>query len=269
MLVNPASRHQRMFFAGALRERAGQPYAGKKYRGAHYDKFVTANSQVPSFARERLKNLAQTVLTPELQPQTVEGLAVPRRFRQQGDNSVERTNRLYVTKACMNACFRMIFDDITGWTTDETALRTAIMNANQNEHQVEDYRYLDIFHTEHMKQLTPRKIETCYIKGGDFDLLGRVALKAQPDLAAGKPGADIYCVATTGKFSKTKLSGESMTIHDMVLLGVSEDTVTVHDPAYFHPQESREIPKDEFIGNWALANNTAMLVIAHNAPVNA
>ena len=178
----------------------------------------------------------------------------------------------YTVAGCMPACYNMIFNAIA-----QNSLRAPNQVALTSLTKYGGCRFdedvlLQSLSTAHFRQKTGKLVTSKVLIGADFDDIARRAALVKQK----RRDASVY--ATVGIKNFDSDYGEGL--HGVVLLGVTEDTVSFHNP---YPRKHHRgsscsmlstdgcgafdtLDKAEFIERWAVGMHEARLVIARSDP---
>lgn len=208
---------------------------------------------------ERVNNLeaiANTVTIAATKGQTIdEGLLNTPPFYYQGDMTNEYSKYSaddHRRQGCANACFRMVCSDLIGLPIRHEDV-VAQLRKHFGSHLIDNYQYLNFFHSTALNRFTGRSIATIDMLGADFNSIAGIARGARNRW----PGCNVYCITPLGSEAASKTI-----MHQGVLLAVDENSVTYHDPSGVSGKAERTIPKIDFVQRWARGLNQAMFVIA-------
>jgi hypothetical protein len=204
--------------------------------------------RVAKHRQELLDKVATDNITPVLRTQQISSgsLDEPPYYRQQEDWKDYRAAR-----GCANACFRMIFGAITGWTPLESAVAESL-EARYGTPIVDDSVYNGIYGTEAFKEICDRKVRSIEIIGADFETIQNLTIK----LKQRQPEVKVYCTLSLASRNTDKSAW-----HSCVLLGAADDQVAYHDPSSFLGGANITECYDTFAARWAAAYNRALLTI--------
>ncbi len=155
------------------------------------------------------------------------------------------------SRGCTNACFRMVFGGITGWTPSQAAVSEQFKQRFGTV-ATDDEAYFKLYQTDAFQEICDKTVVTLSLIGADFTTIERITAKMKQK----RPDALIYC--TVNLSSQT--AGNAVW-HAAVLLGVKDDIVTYHDPVDKNGA-SKTCTTDQFAKRWAFAYNRAVLTIA-------
>jgi hypothetical protein len=161
----------------------------------------------------------------------------------------------YSGQACFRACFRMIFDGMTGSAPGELALGAALTEVHRDT-LVHDEEFLKVFSSPTFQKLYPNvDAQVITITGANLDTIKTLA----EGLQAKQPDRKVYCVVSL----QTETAQNRSVWHTNVLLGADADTVITHDPSSkWAGKPFRTQSKENFYSRWAVAFNRAHLIIA-------
>jgi predicted double-glycine peptidase len=201
-------------------------------------------SQLALIRRRRLVNLND--MGERLGPADTAQFALNRPpYRFQGDSGFE----ILKDKGCANACFRMIYEDITGETLHECVVMEGMQNV-YGSHMVEDEAYLRLFYSKTFKDAFPDKpVNTVSIAGANLQTIAKIREKLGPK-------RKVY-----GIVDLQTENVETGQWHTNILLGADGNNVIVHDPSQKNGGPGKAISKQEFYKRWAVGYNRAHLVI--------
>lgn len=155
-------------------------------------------------------------------------------------------------RGCTNACFRMVFGAITGWTPSQAAVSEQLIK-QYGTSVVEDAIYSGVYHTEVFEETCDKHVVSIEMIGADFDSIARITQKIKQKYST----AEAYC---TINLSSKNASKDIW--HTCVLLGVDNGVVTYHDPSNSSGGAYQQEPCDTFLSRWAIAYNRAVITIA-------
>lgn len=153
---------------------------------------------------------------------------------------------------CANACFRMVFGGIAGWTPSEEVVAKSFIE-QQGTPIVHDSDYHKIFDTNIFTEICDKEVSAIEVVGADFAVIDRVASITRKHSS----DAQVYCVASLSSATATRDIW-----HASVILEATESHVICHDPSGVNGRPYKMIPKDEFIYRWAGALNRVQIFIA-------
>lgn len=156
------------------------------------------------------------------------------------------------SRACSNACFRMVFGSVAGWVPSETAVGEQLLK-HHGTAIVDDKVFNDVYQTEAFKEISDKSVISLELIGADLELISRLTRKVKER----QPDAQVFCTVNLASASSHRSIW-----HAAALLSATESRVTCHDPSVycggaFHTQD-----KTEFLRRWAVAYNRAQLIIA-------
>lgn len=207
-------------------------------------------NELRSFRFRQTDALIDGFLTEHLRPQEIQSgmLDVPPYCRQ-GDGW--KDGRASMT--CANACFRMVFGGVTGWTPNERVVAESFIK-QQGTPIVHDSDYHKIFETNIFTEISDKKVSIIEIVGADLAVINLVTSIARQ---RSTEDVQVYCVA-----SLSSATASRDIWHASVILEATESHVMCHDPSGVNGRPYKMIPKDDFITRWAGALNRVQLYIA-------
>jgi len=203
-----------------------------------------------------LEGIANTVTIDAMQDQTIEeGLLDSTPFYFQGDvtnESPKYSTDNHRPQGCAIACFRMVCCDLIERPVRHDDVVPQLRKFF-GTHLIENYQYLNFFHSTALANFTGRRFATIDMTGADFDTIAKIARSVRTKW----PGSNVYCVAQLGSETAARAI-----IHQGVLLAVDKHDVTYHDPSGIFGGPARTVPKIDFVQRWARGLNRALFVIA-------
>lgn len=175
-------------------------------------------------------------------------LAIPSYYAQQNGQEGMRE--------CFNACFRMVFNDLTDLDITQDEVRVA-MNMTGNVGVVDDQEYLKVFTDPGFRELSSHACKVVNFLGADLGVIDKTVRA----IRAKQPGAKVYSIASMLSETGTRDS-DHLIWHTGVLLYADEERVVLHDPKESGGRRGRNLGKDEFLRRWGMAFNSVYLVIA-------
>lgn len=206
-------------------------------------------SEITQLRNNRLHELADEVVMPTIERQELAlgTLAEPPYCRQERAAMLSEGWR-----SCTNACFRMVFTGIVGWSPSQHAVNDALKE-HYGTTTVDDEVYCGVFASEAFKQVSDRHVATFEMIGADLDVVGGVANKL-----AERSGAEAYCMVNMASTSVT----EAGVWHSAILLGTEGEEVILHDPSDRDGAPFKRLDKTEFAERWTTAYTRARFVVA-------
>lgn len=155
-------------------------------------------------------------------------------------------------QGCTNACFRMLYEGITGDHTYQLAAEAAVEKVHGHP-LIHDEEYLKVFSTPTFRALYPElKVRTHTLLGVDLEMLKKVTTK----IKTAHPDAWIFCMVNLQ--TATSLTD---VWHANILIGSEEGQVIVHDPSGREGTAFKRLEKAKFYKRWAIAYNRAHLLV--------
>jgi hypothetical protein len=154
--------------------------------------------------------------------------------------------------SCAAACFRMVLADLSGYQVSRLAVFQAL-EMQFGSFLVDNFKYLNFYHSQALADATGRQITTVNIMGADFETLGKISNMTRRR----QKYAKIYCVASVASTANAK-----SIVHQVILLDADKTNVYCHDPSPSSGAPRRRISKPDFAEKWAINYNHAMLIIA-------
>lgn len=207
---------------------------------------------------EILNNLAEHILIPAQKEHVIEpGLLKKPPYFHQGDDS--RRQGSDIAQGCASTCFRMVCSDIVGQKIPHDRVVDGI-RTHFGDHKIDNYRYLNFFHSKALANSSQKRIVTYDLIGGDLSTVAAIAAKARQKWH----GSEVYCTVALG----TENGIDPSIMHQAVLLEADKDTVTYHDPSILRGADSLVASKETFVRRWSVGLNQAMIVITRPASSN-
>lgn len=167
--------------------------------------------------------------------------------------TVEGWDHPEAARGCSNACFRMIYEGITGSAPSQAALSDCLIE-QYGTSIVHDSVYAGVYQTEAFRGISNYRVLTVDVIGADFAVINNLAAKVKQPT---RPDAKVFCTVSIVAPS----TGEAA-VHTVVLLGADGKNVRYHDPNYQVGGRNTELPYDVFMRRWIGAYNKAQLTIA-------
>ena len=204
--------------------------------------------KINKFRTDQTTTLAETLLTTRLARQGIRKgtLDIPP-YCQQGDG----WNHEMVPSACANACFRMVFGGITGWTPNEAAVAENFIEQTGSP-LAEDYKYHNLFETPTFEEISGKAVKVLDIVGADFTMIEEMMTRFRKDT----PITQIYAVVS--------LASDAPLIkawHTNILLYTTDTHVICHDPSDTLGRSHKKIGRGIFTERWATALNKVQLYL--------
>lgn len=197
---------------------------------------------------ERVERLGVETIGPHIMQQILEpGVLNTPPYAYQGEHWDGDSPR-----ACANACFRMVFEGITGWKPYEDVIAQQMID-HHGSHIVDDSEYHKIFATDIFSEITSRRVRTVEIIGADLRTIGNIALR----LKQKGPDTQVYSIVSLGSQSAAR-----DVWHTCVLTGADETEVICHDPGSTKGCADKAIRKTDFARRWAITYNRAQIIVA-------
>lgn len=198
--------------------------------------------------KHRLMGVASRSISLAMRGQKIEGLTVPPyRSQEDGWRDYERL------QGCENACFRMIFEDITGWAPSQAALSETMQELHGTS-VLDGIEYNKLMKTDVFSEISDTQVSIFEVIGADFDFLNSLTEKIKNK----KPDARIYNVVNL----RSDRPSHRSIIHAAVLHSADGDNVTYHDPKGAIRGEAMVSSQVDFVDRWAAAYNKARVVVA-------
>jgi len=202
-----------------------------------------AEVKILSLQQIAVDRLHESPETPTLEPGLLD---VPYYARQSEDWDGDGV------RGCTNACFRMVFGAITGWTPSQAAVSERLVE-QYGTSVVDDSVYSSIYQTEVFKEICDKDVATIELIGADFETIGKLATAFKRK----RPHGEVYC--TVNLASET---AGAQVWHTSVLLGTEGDDVLYHDPSNWSGGAYKKASYDRFMRRWSVAYNRAVITIA-------
>ncbi len=227
-------------------------YQSPEVRGALIARPIEVRWQLRKLAEARLGQLEElgasknaTALSEQQLSETL--LEVPQYCPQ-----VDGWKDYRTMKSCTNACFRMVFGGVSGWTPEQTPLSNELVD-RYGTVVVDDVVYTNIYHTEIFKEICQREVVNLEIVGADFQAIDKIVSK----IKLKHPQASAYCT-----INLSSNSGDRAIWHSVVLLGTEGKSVVFHDPGVANGGAFHKLSYADFARRWAVTYNRAQLTIA-------
>lgn len=165
----------------------------------------------------------------------------------------EGADYLDARHGCTNACFRMIFSAINGWTPSETVVAEQLRKQYTTA-IVDDAVYSNVYDTQVFSEISDCRVKTADYIGADLDRIYAQVRNVKTKL----PLAKVYCMVTL----ESNTAGKN-TWHKCILLGANKESqeVICHDPSQTEGGAHKIESYERFTERWATAYNRAQLVI--------
>lgn len=167
-------------------------------------------------------------------------------FHYQGED----LDRAQAATLCTSTSFRMVHEAISGERISEAAMYYGLRLTHQAA-VIPDESLLGVFSLPAYQQRHNQQISVMTITGGSLSFIGKIATKFYDRV----PDGSIYGILNIQSEAREHVW------HSNVLLAGDNLSVTVHDPKFDRPQESRTIPRESFERRWAHALNRAHLIM--------
>lgn len=198
---------------------------------------------------KRINELATNTIGPRVMDQIIpRGVLNQPGYRYQGQHWKGYESQ----RACANACFRMVFQGITGFDVSEDILASQMIKKQGNS-IVADSEYRKIFDTEVFNEVSDKHVQSIELMGADIKAIGTIALRMKQRNADAK----VFSVVTLGSERASR-----DVWHQCVLLGADASGIICHDPGTLQKRPARILPRDEFVKRWAIAHNRAQIFIS-------
>lgn len=230
-----------------------KPFAGMSVETYElYQSLPPENRQRVDEIRERkdaqITKLIEDEVRPALSSQTLLGVFQPVGFHPQEDK-----------RTCEVACFRMIYEAITGEALEETeVMRAARAQGVTVQGQIEGESaevetMFNILRTEAFQTRFPGVlVRALRFTGMDFDEMREFVTNVQEKI----PGSQFFCcVSLDSEVVKDAW-------HIVLLLRADDEYVYVHDPSQIVGRAERAIPKHQFSERWGKAFLSGIFVIS-------
>lgn len=194
--------------------------------------------------RRLIDQLVEEKISPTLETQTLpaETLSVPP-YLSQTKNGAD----------CVGACFRMVFEGVTGWAPPQDLLNKHL-RLRHNNVKVDDEVLMGIFQTDAFKAMSDKKVTAYELMGTDLAQIGRLSTKVKDRW----PESDVFCTV----YQSSRTVSDSNILHHNVLLEADGEKVVTHDPRSDVCGPFYEQSYEEFADRWAVSYNRAHLVVA-------
>lgn len=168
-------------------------------------------------------------------------------YHYQGEHWKDQRN----ARACANACFRMVFDGIAGWSPREDIVADEVTKKH-GSHIIEDVDYRKLFATEIFQETVGKHVQSFEIMGSSLKAIGGIALGVKRR----NPEAKVFSV-----ISIRSQNASVNTWHQNLLLAAEPHSISVHNPSASAGPE-RVISRKDFYAYWATAHNRAQIFIS-------
>lgn len=168
-------------------------------------------------------------------------------FQQNGDEGI---------RECFNACFRMVFNDLTDLDVTQSEVRWA-MNTSGNVGVTDAQEYLKVFADPGFRELSGHACKVVNFLGADLSTIDRTVQAVRTK----QPDAKVYSIVSLLSETGTRET-DNLIWHTGVLLYADNDRVVLHDPKEYGGSRGRNLIKDDFLYRWGMTFNNAYLVIA-------
>lgn len=196
----------------------------------------------------QLRKLGTAKIGPALEGQVIEPgtLDVPP-YHHQGEHWKDPRN----ARACANACFRMVFDGVAGWSPQEDIVAHEATEKH-GSHVIEDADYRKLFATEVFQEAVGKRVQSFEIMGASLKAIGAIALGVKQR----NSNAKIFSVV-----SIRSQNASPGAWHQSVLLAAEPHAITIHNPSASAGPE-RTISRKDFYEYWAATHNRAQIFIS-------
>lgn len=198
---------------------------------------------------EQITNLAQNNIGPAIMNQVVpRGVLDEPAYRYQGQDWKDFESQ----RACANACFRMVFQGITGFDVREDVVANN-MRRSHGHSLVADSEYRKILATDVFTEVSDKHVQVIDLMGADIKSIGTIAMRIKQR----NSDAKVFSVITLGSARASK-----DVWHQCVLLGATAKGIICNDPAAIDKMPARILPHEKFAERWAIAHNRAQIFIS-------
>lgn len=198
---------------------------------------------------KRINDLATKTIGPHVVDQIIpRGVLDEPAYRYQGQHWKDYESQ----RACANACFRMVFEGITGFDVYEDILAEQMIK-KRGHSIVADSEYRKIFGTEVFNEVSDKHVQSIELMGADIKAIGTIAMRIKQRNADAK----VFSVITLGSERASK-----DVWHQCVLLGADARSIICHDPGTLQKRPARLLPREDFVKRWAVAHNRAQIFIS-------
>jgi hypothetical protein len=194
----------------------------------------------------QIANLAKHHIGPALVSQILpRGVLDEPAYHYQGENWGDFES----ARACANACFRMVFEGITGFSLREDTV-AASMHRQHGSHVVADAEYRKLFATDVFYEASDKHVRSIEIMGADIKTIGMIAMR----LKERNNDAKIFSIVAL-----SSENGGRDVEHRCVLLGTNAKGVICHDPAAKDKLPARILSHEDFTRRWAITQNRTQI----------
>ncbi|MEO5627969.1 MAG: hypothetical protein ABIQ89_03705 [Candidatus Saccharimonadales bacterium] len=233
------------FFPASYRSREVSATINKVYRAALWRDYENDSR---NFRVKREHSISQAI-----KPKAKETLAqtIPAGLLDQPDYRCMSTGR-----DCVTTSFMMIMDAITNGTADDTDIHR-IIQWEYRDDVIHDEEYIKLLQSRVFQQRFGKTVQAASFVGADFAMIAKLAER----LREGNPDRKIFGVVNllSDTTYMTRVNG---IWHSAVLLNVTDDYVTIHEPTVNGYGEELRIPKDKFLFRWSQGLLRGHLIIA-------
>lgn len=152
---------------------------------------------------------------------------------------------------CLNACFRMVYQAVTGEALADDAVSEATFSLLKWQRPSDDI-YLKVFRTNAFRTMRDAKVTPVTIGGAGFADIESLTSR----LKNAKASLGVYAIVLLASEQKEGVW------HANMLLAADADTVVVHDPSDLeHGASYRRLDRQAFYQRWSMALNKTHLVV--------